>query len=102
MADTKMQNSIIQIPGHGSLRGVQCGTSAYKFLGVPYALPPVGERRWKKPVPLPEDFIYGIEGGPLDCTEFGPLCPQPAYIMNGMNLSAVEGSVVSGRIVMTQ
>ncbi|KAH8883294.1 alpha/beta-hydrolase [Thozetella sp. PMI_491] len=95
MVDTEPQNVILPIPGHGSLRGLRCGTSVHKFLGVPYALPPVGGRRWQKPTPLPADFVYGVDGAPLDCTKYGPICPQPAYVMRGMNLSAVEGSVSS-------
>jgi carboxylesterase type B len=100
MSDGATQDVILQIPGRGSLRGIRCGTSTHKFLGVPYALPPVRERRWQKPAPLPDNFIYGIEGGPLDCTAFGPLCPQPAYMMNGTDLSAVEGSEVRDRAVI--
>lgn len=80
------QDIILPIPGHGSLRGVRYGTSVQKFLGVPYALPPVGPRRWQKTIPLPDDFSYGTEGNPYDCTNFGPICPQPDYMMNGKNL----------------
>ena len=40
------------------------------FAGVPYAAPPVGERRWKAPAPAePWD-------GVRDCTRFGPAAPQ--------------------------
>jgi Carboxylesterase family len=28
----------------------------FKFLGVPYAEPPIGERRWRPPVPVAEWF----------------------------------------------
>ena len=94
-----MPEVILQLQGHGSLRGVHCGTSVHRYLGVPYALPPVGERRWQKPTPLPDDYVYGAEDTPLDCTDFGPLCPQPDYMMNGTNLSAVEGSVARNRVL---
>lgn len=39
--------------------------------GIPYAKPPVGERRLTKPEP------YG-EFEDLNATEFGPACPQVA------------------------
>lgn len=88
------QDLILPIPDHGSLRGVRYGTSVHIFLGVPYALPPVGPRRWQKTIPLPPDFSYGTEGNPYDCTKFGPICPQPNYMMNGKSLSAVQGPSV--------
>jgi carboxylesterase type B len=40
-----------------------------QFLGIPFAEPPIGHRRWKAPVakaPL----------GIIDATKFGPSCPQ--------------------------
>lgn len=42
------------------------------FLGVPYALPPTGERRWRPPVPM------APWSGVRVATTFGPACWQPA------------------------
>ncbi|KAE9978931.1 hypothetical protein EG327_007192 [Venturia inaequalis] len=39
------------------------------FLGVPYALPPVGNLRFANPVPV------GKSSNTFDATEFGPRCP---------------------------
>ena len=44
----------------------------FKFLDVPYAEPPVGERRWRLPFP-----IAGW-AGVRKAEEFGPICPQTA------------------------
>ncbi|MBI1406258.1 MAG: carboxylesterase family protein [Caulobacter sp.] len=43
------------------------------FRGLPYALPPVGERRWRQPEPP------AAWSGPRDAAAFGPACQQPAY-----------------------
>jgi para-nitrobenzyl esterase len=42
------------------------------FLGVAYAAAPVGELRWRAPLPPPP------WSGVADATEYGPICPQPA------------------------
>ena len=40
------------------------------FRAIPFAAPPTGENRWRKPQPvIPWD-------GVLDCTRFSPACPQ--------------------------
>ena len=44
----------------------------FKFLGVPYAEPPVGELRWRPPVPVAEWT------GVRNAQDFGPICPQTA------------------------
>ncbi|MCX5748843.1 MAG: carboxylesterase family protein [Candidatus Saganbacteria bacterium] len=41
------------------------------FLGIPYAVPPVGDLRWKEPQPVePWEDVR-------ECISFGPSCPQP-------------------------
>ncbi|EXJ81937.1 hypothetical protein A1O1_08004 [Capronia coronata CBS 617.96] len=77
----------------GSLRGVEQRDPSgnivlYRLTKVPYALPPVGPRRWRRPQPLPSDFSFSSSEGqetaaaietPGDYTKFGPICPQPHY-----------------------
>jgi para-nitrobenzyl esterase len=54
----------------GKLRGIVEGNLEV-FKGIPYAAPPVGERRWKPPAPLPR--WHGVR----EATAFGPACFQP-------------------------
>jgi para-nitrobenzyl esterase len=56
----------------GAVRGtVRDGVHA--FLGIPYAAPPFGPRRFAAPQPVePWD-------GVRDCTQFGPTVPKPPY-----------------------
>ncbi len=54
----------------GKLKGTSAnGIDAYK--GIPFALPPVGGRRWQPPVPAPR------WSGVKDASAFGPACIQP-------------------------
>ncbi|KIW91204.1 uncharacterized protein Z519_08100 [Cladophialophora bantiana CBS 173.52] len=69
----------------GSLKGLEQrdlvgNPILYRFTRVPYALPPTGSRRWRRPQALPEDFTFNDpQGTPGDYTRFGPICPQPHY-----------------------
>ncbi|KAL5336808.1 Alpha/Beta hydrolase protein [Aspergillus crustosus] len=63
----------------GSIRGLQFENKSRRFANVAYALPPTGERRWRRPQPLSESYSYSAEGAPFDATEFGQVCLQPNY-----------------------
>lgn len=56
----------------GVLAGAHFGAAqdGVAFLGVPYAAPPVGELRWKPPLP-PKKWI-----GTRRATSYGAVCPQ--------------------------
>jgi para-nitrobenzyl esterase len=56
----------------GAIRGLIVGDKKdiHAYKGIPYAAPPVGERRWKGPQPAV------AWKGVRDCFEFGPACPQ--------------------------
>lgn len=53
-------------PAKGS---VEDGLNVWR--GIPYALPPSGDRRWRPPVPVPDRTEM------FDATRFGKACPQP-------------------------
>lgn len=63
-----MGNKIVQIT-QGHIEGISAnGIVSWK--GVPYAKPPVGERRFRAPLP-PENWE-----GVREAFAFGPICPQ--------------------------
>ncbi len=60
---------VVRAPA-GAVRGVERGELRI-FKGIPYASPPVGQRRWKPPVAMPP------WDGVRDAVAFGPASPQP-------------------------
>ncbi len=64
-------NSVTAQTLKGSLQG-QTEDSVHVFRGVPFAQPPVGELRWRRPQPL--ESWAGVQ----DALEFGPISIQPA------------------------
>ena len=55
------------------------------FLGIPYAAPPVGDLRWKRP------FAPQPWGEIRDATAFGPMCPQLASDVPLPDLDRAQG-----------
>jgi len=53
----------------GLVRGAVAG-NVRSFLGIPYAAPPVGDRRWQPPAAM------SAWTGPRDATRPGTVCPQ--------------------------
>jgi para-nitrobenzyl esterase len=55
---------------NGPVQGVERAVN--KYLGIPYAAPPVGDLRWRPPQP------HAPWTTPIDATRFANHCPQPA------------------------
>ena len=66
---------LLVLTDKGPVRGV-AGPGVRRFLGIPYAAPPVGERRWRSPVP-PEAWTEV-----RDATEPAAFCPQVIPFLN--------------------
>lgn len=72
----------------GKIESLPLGKSAYEYLGIPYAVPPVGDLRFADPKPAKP--WTGIR----DATSYGKACPRPSL---PVPISGFEpGQVVSG------
>ncbi|GAB0086094.1 Carboxylic ester hydrolase [Sergentomyia squamirostris] len=74
-------NPVVTLPGLGQLRGstTTCawsGRKIYQFLGVKYAETPIGELRFKAPVPI------SPWKGVRDATKYGKPCPSVDNILS--------------------
>ncbi|CDR88042.1 related to Acetylcholinesterase precursor [Sporisorium scitamineum] len=58
----------VDIPGKGTLVGrvakdnITGQLKSQRYAGIPYAQPPLGSLRWKRPQPLPDSFRYDADG----------------------------------------
>lgn len=59
----------------GKIESLPLGKSAYEYLGIPYAEPPVGDLRFA--APKPARSWSGIR----DATNYGKACPRPSLPM---------------------
>ncbi|MBW2292426.1 MAG: carboxylesterase family protein [Deltaproteobacteria bacterium] len=73
-------------PPAGSVIGTNGLYGGYSWLGIPYAVPPVGKRRFRKP------NAAAAWSGTHQATAHGASCPQYATSMGG-DTSVAEGSL---------
>lgn len=70
----------IDLGPKGTIKGLQYDNKARRYAGIPYALPPLGAYRWRKPRPLPSTYRYTQpDGSPFDASFFRPVCPQATF-----------------------
>ena len=63
--------------GYVKYRGNLTYPDTVAYLGVPYAEPPLGERRWRKPLTLDTARVARSAGGQVvDATEYADFCIQ--------------------------
>ncbi|BFZ59943.1 hypothetical protein YB2330_000965 [Saitoella coloradoensis] len=88
----------LSLGSHGSVSGLILGKNqnVRRFAGIPYAKPPLGDLRWRKPVPLSLNHVYDgdVTGTPLDCRDMKNVCPQPSYYLHGRKLGAISDDKV--------
>jgi para-nitrobenzyl esterase len=74
---------VVNVTG-GNVRGAKLAAGGAVFKGIPYAAPPVGQRRWREPMPVVS------WKGVRDATEFGAMCAQTSIFVPGAADSSKE------------
>lgn len=60
--------------------GAEAAPALHYFGGLPYALPPVEEYRFRQARKLPEHYRYGTQASPGRFTGHAAVCPQPGWL----------------------
>jgi para-nitrobenzyl esterase len=76
--EEKMKDTVVETSS-GKIRGMDLGP-VVAWKGIPYASPPIGERRFQPP--QPPDPWTGIR----DATAFGPIAPQLPFLVANVTL----------------
>ncbi|MGE0552744.1 MAG: carboxylesterase/lipase family protein [Gemmatimonadales bacterium] len=100
---TATPDPLLRTTTSGPVGGVVGDASTYQWLGIPYAAPPIGARRWRPPEP-PEAWT-----ALRTSREFGPACPQIAGVQGpgpdgrsyGPGVEATFGTVVGDEDCIT-
>jgi carboxylesterase type B len=77
-----MRVTQVTIPERGTLQSTTISDSnsgdvkCHRFSRVPYALPPTGTRRWRKPEPIPNSFSYNQKTHAKKYSKPSSPCPQ--------------------------
>ncbi|KAJ4191883.1 hypothetical protein NW767_010790 [Fusarium falciforme] len=88
------KETVIDLGPKGKIKGLQYDDKAVRYAGVPYALPPTGEHRWRKPRPLPPSYAYSGSEGSYDATSFRPPCAQGAQVHGAAPKSGSEDCLI--------
>ncbi|OAQ22905.1 alpha/beta-hydrolase [Linnemannia elongata AG-77] len=79
----------VSTPKAGIFQGYRDGNS-FRFLGIPYARPPVGELRFREPSP----YVPTDESKVQDATKYGNVCPQQM----GNDVQARLGTILTNQV----